>query len=143
MRPSIDETMLEIAMTLAKRATCQIRQVGCVLTDDKNFILSTGYNGQAMGMPHCTHLFPCDAFRDKSKSCLAIHAELNAIMRCPDINYIRNAYITDMPCLKCALALANTSCVRIVYLGEMGTITKHPLEVINGYTITTPIGTLA
>src|SRR5262245_39369087 len=115
IRPTIDDTMLEIAETLSKRATCMFRHVGCVLTDERNIILSTGYNGQAMGMTHCTDLFPCDAYRDKSKSCSAIHAELNAIMRCPRVNDIRNAYITEMPCLKCALALANTYCSRVVY----------------------------
>lgn len=53
MRPTLDETFLEVAAVLARRATCLKLQVGCVLVDTRGRVLSTGYNGVARGMPHC------------------------------------------------------------------------------------------
>src|SRR6185369_17662947 len=52
-RPPKAETWLEVARAIAKQSTCLRRQVGCVLTDARGHVLSTGYNGVASGMPHC------------------------------------------------------------------------------------------
>lgn len=52
-RPSWDETFIEIAQVLSRRATCSRRKVGAVLVKD-NRIISTGYNGAAPGKTHCT-----------------------------------------------------------------------------------------
>lgn len=53
IRISRDEWGLRTAEVQALRATCLRRSVGCVLTDRDGFILSTGYNGRAAGLPHC------------------------------------------------------------------------------------------
>ena len=52
-RISRDEWGLRLAEVVARRATCLRRSVGCVLTDARGHILSTGYNGRAAGLPHC------------------------------------------------------------------------------------------
>lgn len=53
MRPSRDETWLNMARELAKRSTCLRRAVGCALLDELGQVLATGYNGRARGLPHC------------------------------------------------------------------------------------------
>lgn len=45
MRLSSDEYFIELTKIVAKRSPCLSRQVGCILVDKNNIILSTGYNG--------------------------------------------------------------------------------------------------
>ena len=116
-RPTIDETMLQIAVVLSMRGTCMKKQVGCVIVDNKGVILSSGYNGQPRGQVHCSDITPCPAYFDGNLSCQAIHAEQNALMRCPDVDKIYTIYITEEPCMKCKLLIDNTSCKRIVWIG--------------------------
>jgi len=120
MRPTIDETMLEIAQVLAKRGTCMKKQVGAVITDEYGNILSTGYNGQPRGDMHCEPLTPCPAYLDANLSCKAIHAETNALLRCPDIEKAVVIYITEAPCEKCRLMIRNTGIELIIYLDTFG-----------------------
>lgn len=54
-RPSFDQTFMEIAGIVSKRATCPRLQVGSVITVD-NRIIATGYNGSPAGLPHCTEV---------------------------------------------------------------------------------------
>jgi dCMP deaminase len=115
MRPTIDETMMEIAHVLAKRGTCLKKQVGAVVIDIDGIILSTGYNGQPRGDVHCAPLTPCPAYLDATLSCKAIHAETNALLRCPDLEKADTIYITEMPCEKCLLLIKNTNIRQIIY----------------------------
>lgn len=120
MRPTIHETMLELAHVWAKRGTCAKRQVGCVIVDKQGYVLSSGYNGQPRGMTHCTHKEPCPAFYNHEMSCVAIHAEINALIRCPDVEKAYAIYITAPPCDKCRLAIQNTAIQVIVYPDHRG-----------------------
>jgi dCMP deaminase len=126
MRPSIDETMIEIAMTLSARGSCMKKQVGCVITDKHGYILGTGYNGQPRGHQHCDDAFPCEAFLDGNVSCKAIHAEMNALMRCRDIETAESIYVTESPCLKCRLLISNTPIHRLITPDET---TFHILKI--------------
>jgi dCMP deaminase len=114
--------MLEIAKILAKRGTCAKKQVGAVITDVHGVILSTGYNGQPRGDRHCDVMFPCEAYLDANLSCKAIHAEMNALLRCPDVEKASAIYITEKPCMKCEMLIKNTAITRIVYFTEDGSI---------------------
>ena len=51
-RPTWDEYFMEVARTIAKRATCDRGRSGCVIARD-NQILVTGYVGSPAGLPHC------------------------------------------------------------------------------------------
>lgn len=128
MRPSIDETMIQIAQTLALRGTCAKKRVGAVVTDANGIILSTGYNGQPRGHRHCDIMFPCEAYLDANLSCKAIHAETNALLRCPDLEKARNIYITEAPCEKCRMLIENTGIQRIHYLNASGKLVYDHTE---------------
>lgn len=118
-RPTVDEYFTIMAMHASSRASCIRRRVGCVLTNDKNHVLATGYNGPPAGVVNCT-THPCKGAHYPSgqglNMCQAIHAEHNAIMQCSNIYVIKTAYVTATPCLQCVDLLMNTSCERIVYL---------------------------
>ena len=118
-RPDLDTVMMECAISLSHRATCMKRSVGCVLTDARGHILSTGYNGVAAGLPHCIdrgcggELSPVD-----SDTCQAVHAEINALIRCKDIDAMHTCYTTTFPCNNCMKTLLNTNCATIVYMQD-------------------------
>jgi dCMP deaminase len=117
-RATLDETGLAIAAAWARRGTCGRRQVGCLLMDADGYPISSGYNGPASGQAHCD-IFPCAGRNAPSgknlQACEAIHAEINALLRCPDVRLIHTCYVTHSPCLDCVKALLNTGCLRIVF----------------------------
>ncbi len=116
MRPSLDATMLGIAQLLAQRATCTKLAVGCVLTDARGRIAGTGYNGAPHGVAHCITA-PCkgSGTPSGSNSCIAVHAEMNAILGCADSQKVQTCYTNYAPCLQCTKTLLNTTCKRIVF----------------------------
>lgn len=120
-RPSLHETMINVAQTLSDRATCSRRKVGCVLVDERGQILSTGYNGNGRGLPHCIEK-PCAGATFEAGTgldqCEAIHAEQNALLQCHDVNKIFSCYTTTMPCSHCTKLLLNTSCLNVYYLED-------------------------
>lgn len=119
MRPSLDLVMLAVAKVLSTRATCVKRQVGCVLTDKHGRILSTGYNGVAAGLKHCTEKACPGAYNNAgSDTCQAIHAEINALLQCRDTTQIDTCYCTVLPCMGCMKTLMNTNCSKIVYFED-------------------------
>lgn len=52
-RPNKGVYFLSMARLVSSRATCCRRSVGCVITNERGHVLSTGYNGVAAGQPHC------------------------------------------------------------------------------------------
>jgi len=121
VRPNVKEYMINIAFATSERATCVRRKVGCVLTDINNHILSTGYNGVPKGVTHCIDR-PCIAASSSSgtnlEGCKAIHAEVNAVAHCHDIQSVYAAYCTTLPCIHCIKLLLATNCQVIYYNQE-------------------------
>lgn len=125
VRPSIDEYFTQMATLVASRGTCARRLVGCVLTNRHRHVIATGYNGVPSGLPHCRGAGDggqCSgaaaAPGQSLDACMAIHAEQNALLQCPDMQDIETAYVTASPCITCTKLLLNTSCRRIVFSEE-------------------------
>jgi dCMP deaminase len=129
-RISRDEWGLRLAEVVAFRATCLRRSVGCVLMDADGYILSTGHNGRASGLPHCNsedfltsteviYPYACAGATAPSgtslDACEAVHAEANALLRVRDVREIHTAYVTVSPCVSCVKLLLNTGCQRVVF----------------------------
>lgn len=53
-RPSFNEVFFAVARIWRLRSTCLRTKVGACLVKD-NQILATGYNGNPIGMPHCSN----------------------------------------------------------------------------------------
>ena len=126
MRPSWDEHFLKMSRLVSEMSTCARRNVGCILIDDRNQILSTGFNGVPPHFPHCNENNPCPGAQRRSGSdldlCYAVHAEQNALMRCSDIRKIRTCYLTTSPCVTCTKLLLGTSCTRIIFIEEYANV---------------------
>ena len=79
---------LDIAQTVAERATCLRRMFGAIIVKNDT-IISTGYNGAPRGRKNCSDLGYC--MRDKLniprgeryEMCRSVHAEQNAIIAAP------------------------------------------------------------
>lgn len=126
MRPTKQLYFSQLASVVALRSTCVRRSVGCILVNDKGHILGTGYNGVAAGSPHCNEGNPCEGcyLPPGHDKCEAVHAEVNAVLQCPNVWDIDTVYVTVSPCARCTKMLLNTGAKRIVYLtvhnGETG-----------------------
>jgi dCMP deaminase len=114
----LDEYFIKMARLVSLRGACVRRQVGCILTNNLNHVLATGYNGRARGVNNCLEE-PCIGAEMDSgmglERCEAIHAEANALLQCKDVEKIKTAYCTTAPCIHCVKLLMNTSCTRIVF----------------------------
>ncbi|MGH7706331.1 MAG: deoxycytidylate deaminase [Vulcanimicrobiaceae bacterium] len=105
---------MDVARTVATRATCPRAAVGAVVVRDHR-ILTTGYNGAPRHVAHCTEV-----------GCLMVdghcvrttHAEANAIVQ-GALHGVALAgsttYSTHQPCLGCSKLLISAGIVRIVY----------------------------
>lgn len=109
-----DIWFMGIAQSVAKRSACLSRQVGCILVDKHDHIVAATYNGPPSGVEHCRQCHRKESGRDLY-DCSAVHAEMNALLQCPDVNKIVTAYVTINPCMICARLLANTSCQTVVF----------------------------
>lgn len=119
-RPSIPETMIQVAMTMSHRSTCARRAVGAVITNRANQIMSTGYNGVPRGWKHCTEQKCPGADAPSGQgldTCQAVHAEINALAQCPDVWRAYNLFCTTAPCVSCIKALINTG-IRDIYYNQ-------------------------
>ena len=87
-RVSKENYYLDIAQTVAERATCLRRKFGAIIVKN-DVIVSTGYNGAPRGRKNCSDLGFC--YREKLniprgeryELCRSVHAEQNAIIAAP------------------------------------------------------------
>lgn len=129
MKPSREETFMEVAATMAKRSTCQRGQVGAVIVKD-NRIVATGYNGSPPGLPECIDvgcltkdLWTWDEETDRRVAVptgcqRAVHAEANAIAwaaRHGTPVETATMYCTHGPCLHCAQLMATAGVGYVVF----------------------------
>jgi len=105
---------MEVARTVATRATCPRASVGAVLVRDHR-ILTTGYNGAPRRVAHCTEV-GCELINGHCVR--STHAEANAVVQGALYGVPlegATAYCTHQPCINCAKLLISAGVVRIVY----------------------------
>ena len=121
-RPSWDEYFLEIAEVVGRRGTCDRGYSGCVITKDKR-LLSTGYVGSPIGLPHCDevgHEMHTVIQEDgtQSRHCIrTAHAEQNAIAQAARFGIALEGgtlYCHMTPCYTCAKMIINAGIKRVV-----------------------------
>lgn len=122
IRPTWDEYFMEVARTIAKRATCDRGRSGCVIARNKQ-ILVTGYVGSPVGLPHCDevgHLFKQVTHEDGkvTNHCVrTVHAEQNAICQAARLGIPLQGstlYCRMTPCRTCAMLIINCGIERVV-----------------------------
>ena len=128
VRPTVDETWLDVARVLAKRGTCSRLQVGAVLTRNGR-VVATGWNGAPPGQPHCEH----DGYEEHCG--VSIHAERNVIgFAAREGIRTENAtmYITHVPCAECATVLIAAGIGRVVFLDPYAATDGERMLEANG-----------
>lgn len=135
IRPEKDEWAMCMAFLASTRSTCVRRNVGAIIVDDQHHILSTGYNGVPRGAPHCHEQHCPGAFASSGTeldSCMALHAEQNAVTQCSRIERAHTLYTTTKPCMSCMKLLIATPINKIVYYYDYPNYYADKLWVDNG-----------
>ena len=119
-----DTYFFEILEVIKQRSGCLRRKVSALIVSDKR-ILATGYNASPVGVIDCVNRGCC--LREKAKqgecleNCMAVHAEMNAILQCARYGINTNGatiYVNTFPCVNCMKAIINASIKEIVYLED-------------------------
>lgn len=105
---SWDERGMRLAAEAASWSKDQRKQVGAVLVDPHHRRFAFGCNGLPSG-------FPDDVVMDRqTKNAYSLHAETNAIANAQTDLHGWTMYVTEAPCLQCALAIHRAGVVRVV-----------------------------
>ena len=121
-RPSWDQYFMDIVKMVGQRGTCGRGRSGSVIVKNKR-ILTTGYVGSPVGLPHCDevgHQMKKTTHEDGkiSNHCVrTTHAEQNAIVQAARFGIsIEEAtlYCKMTPCYTCAKMIINAGIKRVV-----------------------------
>ncbi|OGD56347.1 cell division protein DedD [Candidatus Berkelbacteria bacterium RBG_13_40_8] len=121
-RPSWDEYFLKLVDVVGQRSTCDRGRPGCVIVKDRR-VLTTGYAGSPVGMPHCDdegHEMQKQINDDGtiSEHCVrTLHAEMNAITQAAKFGISIDGatlYLKFTPCYNCAKMIVNSGIKRVV-----------------------------
>lgn len=118
-----------VARAVATRGECTRRQVGAVILDRHHRIIGAGYNGAPPGQRSCldgacprghSDVAPESSYDSGPGACIAIHAELNALMDCGRERLADGdctLYCTEKPCPGCAKILVGFG-LRVIHPGN-------------------------
>ena len=113
---------LDIAQTVAERATCLRRCYGAILVKSDE-IIATGYNGAPRGRKNCVDLNYCtrEALNipsgERYELCRSVHAEANAIIsaaRSETIGATGELIPNSTSCSMCRRLIINAGIQRVV-----------------------------
>lgn len=124
-----DEYFMNLAITVSERGTCDRAYVGCVIVNEDNRIVTTGYNGSIKGNPHCDDI----GHTMRDGHCIAtIHAEMNALLYCAKEGISVNgckAYVTHFPCLNCTKSLIQAG-IKEIYYRKAYRVDEYAIELL-------------
>lgn len=115
----------KLAKVAAERSTCCKQHVGAVLVRDSR-VLSMGYNGAPVGVPHCDEVGckrPDAPHGTQYEKCIAVHAEMNCIISAARHGVSTEGsvlYCTHQPCLQCGKAIINSGIVGVIFEVDLG-----------------------
>lgn len=122
IRPSWDDYFLGLVAAVARRATCDRGQSGCIIVKDKR-ILCSGYVGSPPGLPHCDeagHVLKkvIDDDGTVRQHCMrTIHAEQNAICQAARYGISLDGttlYCSMEPCRTCAMLIISAGIKKVI-----------------------------
>ena len=134
-RATRNQMLMGMAWSVADRSTCDRLNVGAVIARDGR-VISSGYNGNLVGMDHCRHdpaTGPCTS---------AVHAEANAILFAARYGTAvegAQLFTTHEPCLDCAKLIVNAGITTVIYAMEyrkhdgLELLLKAPSVVVGQY----------
>ena len=116
---SWDEYFMGIALLSSMRSKDPNTQVGACIVNDKNKIMSVGYNGFPMGCSDDEFPWERTGNENETKYPYVCHAELNAILNNAGAS-LENCriYVALFPCNECAKAIIQSGIKEVVYLSD-------------------------
>ncbi len=104
---------LELASTVAQWSKDPNTKVGAVIVDDKNRVVSLGFNGFPRRVSDDKELYQDRTIKLRS----VVHAEINAILFAKQDLTGCTLYVTPLaPCAQCASAIIQSGISRVVTL---------------------------
>ena len=129
-----DEYYLGIALAVAKKSACLKKQYGAVIVKNDE-IVSTGYNGNCRGEPHCIKCSKIDCNKDEAEysTCKSVHAEMNAIISASRNEMLgATLYLAGFengkkllnakPCVICERMIKNAGISKVIALDKTGVV---------------------
>lgn len=125
VRPTWDQTWMQVAVAMAERAECTRSRVGAVVVA-QNRSTWPGYNGAPAGEVHCTDggcprgrlsAEECPP-RSEYGNCVALHAEMNALVLAGAGARGAELYSTREPCDWCRKIAKAAGVLRVHWLEE-------------------------
>jgi dCMP deaminase len=113
-RISWEEYFMSVCLLVSVRSPSNKLKVGSLITNEKNRILSSGYNGFISGLSHISYS------RD-GHEINTVHAEINSILFCSKEGISTEnctMYVTKYPCLNCFKSIASCGIKEIIYLED-------------------------
>lgn len=133
-RPPWDVTWMNVAIEMANRAECTRSRVGaCVVVENRG--VWVGYNGAPAGETHCTDggcprgrsTLSATELGPGYSNCIALHSEMNAVVRAGERARGGTCYVTQEPCDWCVKILRTAGVVRVVWLTRGGMMQEAQL----------------
>jgi dCMP deaminase len=116
MQAQWNDIWFNVAKVISSRSRCDRAQIGAVIINGDDRIISTGYNGAASGYPTeggcmnwCDRAKGLTGLSGAYDGCPSIHAEANALLYV-DRSAMHGAkmYVTAPPCMNCAKLISNS-----------------------------------
>ena len=115
---SWDEYFMGIAMLSACRSKDPNTQVGACIVNDRNRIMSVGYNGFPSGCDDDEFPWEREGSAFNTKYAYVCHAELNAILNASGDLRGCKVYVALFPCNECAKAIIQCGIKKVFYLSD-------------------------
>ncbi|NLC83717.1 MAG: dCMP deaminase family protein [Ruminococcaceae bacterium] len=116
---SWDEYFMGIALLSAKRSKDPSTQVGACIVNDRNKIISVGYNGMPQGCNDDEFPWAREGEPLETKYLYVCHAELNAILNSSGFN-LENCkiYVPLFPCNECCKAIIQSGIREVIFISD-------------------------
>ena len=116
---SWDEYFMGVAILSSYRSKDPNTQVGACIVNDKNKIMSVGYNGLPTGCNDDEFPWERDGDSYDTKSPYVCHAELNAILNNAGAPLVGcRIYVALFPCNECAKAIIQSGIREVIYISD-------------------------
>lgn len=111
--------MSQAQLTASNRSRDPNTQVGCVIVDNLNISIATGYNGLPRGCDNNKYSWSREGKFLDTKYPYVEHAEKNAIHN-RGTNLLKGArlYVTLHPCSDCAKSIIQNGIIEVIYLSD-------------------------
>ncbi|AHB36573.1 deoxycytidylate deaminase [Spiroplasma apis] len=113
-----DTYFLAMVQLNAMRSKDPETQVGCVIVNNLNIIISTGYNGLPRGLDDDNYPWDRNGDWENTKYPYIVHAELNAILSSQRSVDGCTLYTSLFPCNECSKSIIQSGIKKIIYSSD-------------------------